>query len=83
MCEDCRLIAEEYQQLLTARTRALVQAQDEAERLTRELANMKRRADMYEQISKAGMPDVILAWMDKEIDTLLRQPLAAPNVTDA
>jgi hypothetical protein len=29
------------------------------------------------------MPDVILAWMDKEIDTLLRQPLAAPNVTDA
>ena len=73
MCTDCRQIAEEYQELLEARTQALSATRAENERLTRELANEKRRADMFEQVARAGMPNVILAWMDKDITKILNE----------
>jgi hypothetical protein len=82
MCTDCRLMAEEYQMLLEKRTQALIAAQDTNERMTRELVNTKRRADMWEQVSKAGLPDVILAWMDKDINKLLRKPSPQPGDGD-
>jgi hypothetical protein len=77
MCDDCREIAEEYQELLEKRTQALSATQEENERLTMELRNTKRRADMFERVAKAGLPNIILAWMDKEINTLLAAPTRA------
>jgi len=72
MCDDCKNIAEEYQELLELRTTALQSAQHENEQLKNKLSNLQRRADMYEQVSKAGFGDVIGAWMDKEINQLLK-----------
>ena len=72
MCSDCRQIAEEYQELLEKRTQALGTANHQVESLTRELADMKRRAHMWEQISKAGLPETITAWMDKDIQRILK-----------
>lgn len=71
MCRDCRQIAEEYQDLLEARTQALVTAQDRVGEMKRELDREKRRANMYEQVAKAGIPAVIIAWMDQDINQLL------------
>ena len=71
MCTDCRQIAEEYQELLEARTRALSSAQDQIEQMQLELAREKRHADAFEKIAKIGLPETIIAWMDKEIDQLL------------
>lgn len=74
MCETCKSIADEYEYLLKVRTQALITAENHLEEKQRELETMKRRADMFEQISKAGLPDVIRAWMDKEIERLLKVP---------
>lgn len=71
MCNDCRQIAEEFDELLKRRTTALAIANDRTERLERELADANRRAAMYEQVSKAGINQIIVAWMDKEIEQIL------------
>ena len=76
MCDDCKSTAEEYQELLTIRTRALANAQHELENTQFELEQMKRRVAMYEQVAKAGMPAVIVAWIDKEIGQLVKQDVA-------
>jgi hypothetical protein len=71
MCTDCRQIAEEYQELLEVRTQALSSAQHQVEQMQLELEREKRRADAFEKIAKIGLPDTIIAWMDKEIGKLL------------
>ena len=72
MCYDCKNIAEEYQELLEARTRVLSSANSEVETLQAEVARWKRRAEMYEECAKAGVGDIIAAWMDKEIGRILK-----------
>jgi len=72
MCEDCKSIAEEYEHLLQIRTRELIAAQDRLEEKQIELDVMKRRADMFEKISKCAIPEVIIAWIDKDINQLLK-----------
>jgi hypothetical protein len=71
MCNDCREIAEEYQELLKIRTDALHIAEYTVVELKRQLESEKRRADLFEQTAKAGLPQVILAWMDKDISKLI------------
>lgn len=72
MCDDCRDIAEEFDELLKRRTAALANAQDEIEKLKRKYAELERRANMYEEMSKVGLGDIIGAWMDKEIGQILK-----------
>ena len=72
MCTDCVEIAEEYEELLSGRTSALQTANAEVETLLRELRDVKRRSDVYESVSKAGINQIIAAWMDKEIGALLK-----------
>ena len=72
MCNDCREIAEEYQELLDARIYALASAVSELETTQAEVARLKRRAEMYEECAKAGVGDIIAAWMDKEIGRILK-----------
>lgn len=71
MCDDCREIAEEYQELLENRTRALMIANSNEEQAKRRLETETRRADMFEKIAKAGVGDIIAAWIDKEIKQIL------------
>lgn len=73
MCDDCKSIAEEYQELLARRTNALAATDDELEKTKRELETWKRRAAMFEDVAKAGIPAVIIAWIDKEIGQLVKQ----------
>jgi hypothetical protein len=73
MCEDCISIAEEYQQLENMRKLSMMQTEDELEKMKAELATWKRRAEMYQEVARAGLPDIIGAWMDKSIDLLLKK----------
>lgn len=72
MCADCRQIAEEYHELLGKRTEALVAAQQQVEELEGELRRQKMRADMWEKITRQGLPALITAWMDKDVVPLLK-----------
>ena len=72
MCDDCREMVEEYQTLLKLRTDALMASEARASKLERELYAMTRRSAMYEEVSKAGVGEIISAWMDKEINHLLK-----------
>lgn len=63
MCTDCRQIADEYAELHVLRGRALWQAEQELEKLKRQLADAERRATAYEQVAKMGYPQVIQEWI--------------------
>lgn len=67
MCEDCRLIAEEYEQLLTTFKRANSAGSERVKQLERELTEVKRQAAMWESQAKTGLPDVISAWIDSQM----------------
>lgn len=71
MCNDCIDIAEEYQELELNRKRALAVANDKLEKAIAERNNWKRQAEMYEQVARAGVGDIIAAWIDKEIKSLV------------
>ena len=72
MCEDCISIAEEFQQLEQNRKRAMMNLEVELEKAKAEVVMWKRRADLYLETSRAGLPDVITAWMDNNFDQLLK-----------
>ena len=72
MCEDCVSIAEEYQQLEQNRKSSMMRLEGELEKANAEAAMWKRRAEMYHEVSLAGLPDVITAWMDNNFDRLLK-----------
>ena len=72
MYQDCINIAEEYQELYERQKRALMSAESERERLTREMAALTRRAAMYEEVSRSGIPDIVAAWMDDKIEQVLK-----------
>lgn len=73
MCKDCKSIAEEYQELLERRTRALSAAESEREAAVREAEQARKRADDYEHIMKLGQHPMMLAWMDSLSSDELRQ----------
>lgn len=73
MCEDCISIAEEYQMLEQNRKQALVVANDKVEKLQLECDKWKRRAEMFEDVAKAGVGDIISAWMDNNFARLLKE----------
>jgi len=64
LCDDCRDIADEYAELLIMRSNALSTANYEIEKLKADLSFTKRQAAMWEELSKMGMPEIILKWMD-------------------
>lgn len=72
LCYDCKSIADEYEELLTMKNRALSNADREIEELKTQLEAVKRKSAMWEQLSKMGMPEIILKWMD---DQSARVPL--------
>ena len=65
MCNDCLEIADEYVELLQLRTNALQVANYQVEKLTEEFNSLKRKAAMWEELSKMGMPEIIIKWMDE------------------
>ena len=73
MCEDCISIAEEYQQLDQIRKSSMIRMEEELRQVKAELEQLTRRAAMYQEVAQAGLPDIIGAWIDKEIDQLLAQ----------
>lgn len=73
MCNDCVSIAEEYEHLLNLRTNALQTAEHKLEQALRDLEKEKRLHAMYEEVSKAGIGDIIAAWMDREIGKIIKQ----------
>ncbi len=73
MCEDCISIAEEYQQLEQIRKLDMLRMEHELTEARAELQKQKRRAEMYEQVARAGLPDIIGAWIDQAIDQLIQK----------
>jgi len=72
MCQDCINIANEYIELENNRKLALITANDKLERITKELNKTQRKAKMYEDCAKAGITQIIGAWMDNNIKELLK-----------
>ncbi len=66
LCDDCKEIADEYAELLTLKNRALSTAEYKIGELEKQLEQSNRRAKMYEELSKMGMPEIILKWMDEQ-----------------
>jgi len=64
MCADCLAIAEEYEELLLNKNRALATLQSELDRWKAEAGQAKRRAENFESVAKLGYPEVIQKWMD-------------------
>ena len=73
MCLDCISIAEEYQELYENNKNALYDTRIRAEKLERRLARAERKARMFEQVAKAGVGDIVGAWIDKEIDQIMKE----------
>lgn len=68
LCPDCRSIANEYAELLQARTRALAQAEQRIEALQRELQFATQRTQGYERIATLGLPAALKEWMDNQVN---------------
>ena len=64
MCDDCKEIADEYAELLALRSNALNTANYKLETLTKEFESFKRKAAIWEELSKMGMSEIITKWMD-------------------
>lgn len=71
MCSDCQQIAEEYQELYERQKHELSRLLHQVGEWQIKYQNAERRAQMFEEVAKAGIPAVIVAWMDKEIGQLL------------
>lgn len=76
MCQDCKDIADEYHELERNRAQAQALAESRVEDLQRELEQVQRNAAMWEELAKAGFPEVIQRWMD----SLSANPQAAEQV---
>lgn len=72
MCSDCIEIADEYDELYQKQKAALITAQMEVERLTAENKRLARRVAMLEEVAKAGVGDIIGAWIDDNFRQLLK-----------
>lgn len=72
MCEDCIDLAEEYQELHEIRRREIIRVDEENERIKAEFAQLKRKAEMWEQMARAGLPDIIEAWVAREITRIIK-----------
>jgi predicted DNA-binding WGR domain protein len=67
MCDDCRSISEEYEQLLTNYKRENAEGSARVKQLERELESANRRSAMWEEQAKLGYPDVVKAWIDAQV----------------
>lgn len=72
MCQDCIDLAEEYQQLHEIRRREIIRVDEENERIKAQFAKLERQAIVWEEIARAGLPDIIEAWAAKEIDRIIK-----------
>jgi len=52
---------------LTLKNRALSSTDYAVKELEGQLAAAQRKAAMWEELAKMGMPDVILKWMDERV----------------
>lgn len=74
MCNDCKRIADEYAELLGMRNRALYQADQEMERMKRELEIAQRRQQGAEEVAKMGYSKIMLGYLDSLIEQRAKVP---------
>lgn len=68
LCDDCASIAAEYEFLCVMRSQELARVQDEIALLNAEIVRQKRDAEFWEELGKIGMPTLMRAWLDHEIE---------------
>lgn len=71
MCEDCIALADEYQEIEIRRRAEMIRLDEMNERLKAEFAKLERRAVTWEEVARAGLPDIIEAWAAKEINRII------------
>jgi len=79
MCEDCQSMIAEFEELLDNIRILLKTTEDELIELKRKNELLEYKANSYKQVAKAGIPDIIGAWLDKEIDTLITNKTKVNN----
>lgn len=72
MCDDCRAIAEEYQQLYQRQRSALVMSDDRSLALRAENERLKRDLAEYRRLIEVGQPPLFVAWMRSLSPSTLR-----------
>ena len=72
MCEDCITLAEEYQEIEVRRRAKIIRLDEENERLKARFDKLERRAFVWEEVARAGLPDIIEAWVAKKIDRIIK-----------
>lgn len=65
MCEDCRAMAEEYEELLQGWKRTASLVEGRVGELERDLVMARRAATDWERLARLGYPEVIGAWMEE------------------
>jgi hypothetical protein len=72
MCDDCRGVAEEYQQLYQQQRAYLVRADDVVLRLRAENERLQRQAADYRRLLEVGQHHLFVAWMRSLSPSTLR-----------
>lgn len=72
MCDDCRGIAEEYQQLYQQQRAYLVKADDQLLRLRAENERLTRQLADYRRMLEVGQHHLFVAWMRSLSPSTLR-----------
>ena len=73
MCDECRSIAEEYDELYTRQKAYMHKAQQELEAAQRALKIAERSRDDYKRIIELGIAPQMLAWMRSLTPAQLRK----------
>ena len=64
VCDDCRLIAEEWAELAKRRARELMRVEEELKKAKQELTFAQNRAGDFERMMLLGQHTLIAAWMN-------------------
>ncbi len=73
MCADCQQIAAEYEQLLSMRTLALMNADIKIKELEHQVDFLTRSVEDWQHVALAGYPDVIAAYLKAETEKAIKK----------
>jgi hypothetical protein len=64
VCDDCRLIAEEWEELAKNRARAVMRLEEELKKAKQDLAFANNRAGDFERMMLLGQNALLAAWIN-------------------
>jgi predicted aminopeptidase len=72
VCEDCRIMSEEYAQLLEIRTERLYWLEQQHELMVHQVEQLKKEVKSWEEIATLGYSEIIQRFLRSESDKAMR-----------